>query len=94
MALEMLLNAFDALLILGVSVPSVVMASRITIPRLRTLSILLSSFFVMHGLYHLLGVLSQTYGIEVLDFLSDGLLEPFSYLLLLIFGIYLYRFGA
>lgn len=87
----MLLNASDALLILGVSVPSAVVAMKIPVPRLRVLGLLLASFFVLHGLYHLMGALNEVYGIEVLDFLSDGLLEPVSYLVLIVFGVYLYR---
>ena len=87
----MLLNASDAVLILGVSVPAAVMATRIQVPRLRLLGIMLASFFALHGLYHLIGFLNEAYPMEVLDFLADGLLEPFSYLLLLVFGIYLYR---
>jgi len=93
MSLNFYLNLVDVVLILGVSVPSVVMAMRIKVSRLRTLGILLASFFVIHGIYHLTAVLSAVYGGGVLDFLSDGFVEPLSYLVLLVFGLRLYRLG-
>ena len=93
MSLELVLNALDAALILGVSIPSAVMAARIKVPKLRTLGVLLASFLAIHGAYHLFGVLSATYGGDLLDFLPDGLLEPISYVVLMAFGVYLYRLG-
>ena len=93
MAIDLVLNAFDAIIILGVAVPSAVMASRVKVPTLRTLGIMLSLFFILHGTYHLFGVLNAMYGGDLLGFLSDGLLEPLSYVVLLVFGVYLYRLG-
>ena len=94
MDLELLLNATDAFLILGISIPALVIASRIKVPKLRTPGVILAAFFILHGLYHLLAFSSATFGGDILDFASDGFLEPVSYVVLLIFGIYLYRLGA
>ena len=94
MGIEMILNSIDAVVILGVSVPALMMATRVKVPRLRTLAILLASFFVLHGLYHFVGLLNNLYGLGLYDFLSDGFLEPLSYLLLVLFAVYLYRSGA
>jgi hypothetical protein len=87
------LNAFDAAIILAIAVPTVYVATKITLPKLRLLSIVLASFLVIHGLYHLSAVVSEAYGGAVLDFLSDGIIEPLSFAVFLFFAIMLYRLG-
>ena len=91
---EAALNALDSVMIIGISVPSVLMATRITLPKIRTVSVLLASFLVIHGVYHLLSYLESTYSVGIFDFLSDGLAEPLSYLVLLAFAVLLYRLGS
>jgi hypothetical protein len=93
MSLDLILNSFDAIVILGVSIPAILVARRINVPRLRLLGTLLALFLVIHGIYHLTAVLSAYYGGDTLDFLSDGFTEPISYLILLAFGVSLYRLG-
>lgn len=93
MSLEFYLNLLDAVVILGISLPSLMMATRIHLPVLRTMGMLLALFFVVHGVYHLVAVFGAFYGGPTLDFLSDGFLEPISYLVLLAFGVSLYRLG-
>ena len=87
------LQSIDSVVILGIAVPSVFMASKIRVPKLRTLSILLASFLTIHGVYHFIALLNTVYSTEVLDFLSDGFVEPISYVVLLIFAILLYWLG-
>jgi len=87
------LNAFDAAIILAIAVPTVYVATKVTLPKLRLLSIVLASFLVIHGLYHLSAVVSETYGGAALDFLSDGIIEPLSFAVFLFFAMMLYRLG-
>jgi len=93
LSLDLILNAFDAAIIIGISLPAVLIARRIQIPKLRLLGTLLALFLVVHGMYHLIDSLSAYYGGDLLDFLSDGFTEPISYLILLAFGVSLYRLG-
>ena len=93
MSLDFVLNSFDAIIILGVSIPAIFVARRIQVPKLRFLGTLLALFLAVHGVYHLIDVVGITYGGDLLDFLSDGFTEPLSYLILLLFGISLYRLG-
>ena len=94
MDFSLLLNAFDAAIILGVSVPSVFMASKISKAPLRNLSVLLSSFLVAHGLYHLAEALSSVQGLSVFGTLSDVAIEPAGWLLLFVFVVYFSRRGG
>jgi hypothetical protein len=87
------LNAFDAVIILAISIPTVYVATKIRLPKLRLLSVVLASFLVIHGLYHLSAVISETYGGAALDFLSDGIIEPLSFAVFLFFAVTLYRLG-
>ena len=93
MSLDLILNAFDASIVIGVSVPAVLIARRIQVPKLRLLGTLLALFLVVHGIYHLVDAFSAYYGGDLLDFLSDGFTELISYVILLVFAISLYRLG-
>ncbi|MDA4112533.1 MAG: hypothetical protein OK474_00605 [Thaumarchaeota archaeon] len=88
------LNVFDGVIILVIAVPTVYVASKITLPKLRLLSIFLASFLVIHSISHLSAVVSETYGGAVFGFLSDGLIEPLSFAVFLFFAVMLYRLGA
>jgi hypothetical protein len=87
------LNAFDAVVILAVAVPTTYVASKITLPKLRLLSVVLASFLVIHGVYNLSAALSEAYGGTVLGFISDGIIEPLSFAVFLFFAVMLYRLG-
>jgi hypothetical protein len=80
-------------IVLAIAVPTVYVATKITLPKLRLLSTVLASFLVIHGLYHLSAAVSETYGGAVLGFLSDGIIEPLSFAMLLFFTVMFYRLG-
>jgi hypothetical protein len=94
LSLEVVLNAFDAALIIGVAVPTLVMASRVKNLTLRRLTVLLSLFILVHGLYHLFSAVGAGLNIGLLTFLGDSLVEPTSYAVLLAFVIYYWRRGG
>ncbi len=89
-----LLNAFDAAIIIGVSVPAVFMASGISRQPLRNLSLLLSSFLVVHGLYHLAEALTTFESLSIFGPLSDVIIEPAGWILLFAFMVYFTRRGG
>lgn len=99
MSLVFWLNIFDAVIVLGVAVPAVAMAMKIRNVRLRALGALLASFLVVHGVYHGIAAIGGAYGSStspegLLGFVSEGITEPLSYAVLLIFSVALYRLGA
>jgi hypothetical protein len=87
------LGTFDAVIILAISIPAFVVATRIRNRKLRTLGMLLSLFLVIHGLYHATAVLGGYYGNDWLSFLSEGVVEPVSYLVMLVFAYRLLKLG-
>jgi hypothetical protein len=87
------LGTFDAVIILAISVPAFIVATRITNPKLRTLSMLLALFLIIHGAYHAIAVLGGYYGSDLLGFLSEGVIEPLSYLVMLAFAYRLLHLG-
>jgi hypothetical protein len=89
-----LLNTFDAAVVLGVSFPAIFMASRISRPPLRNLSLLLSSFLLVHGLYHLVEALATFDTLSYLGALSDAVVEPAGWVLLFVFMVYYNRRGG
>jgi len=89
-----LLNTFDAAIILGVSAPVFVMASKISKAPLRNLSLLLSSFLAVHGLYHLAEALATLQDYSIFGSLSDVIIEPAGWLLLFAFMVYYARRGG
>lgn len=94
MSLGLGLGSYDAIIILGVSLPALLVASRIQNPKLRTLSLLLAAFLVLHGLFHATAVLSFTYNSDILEAISIGVVQPLSYLVLLVFAYKLYWLGG
>jgi hypothetical protein len=92
--LTFLLNTFDAAVVLGVSFPAIFMASKISRPPLRNLSLLLSSFLLVHGLYHLVEALATFDALSYLGALSDAVVEPAGWVLLFVFMVYYSRRGG
>jgi hypothetical protein len=91
---SLLLNSFDAAIILGVSFPTIFMASRISKAPLRNLSLVLSSFLLVHGLYHLGEALGTFDSLSFLGSLSDAIIEPAGWVLLFAFMVYYTRRGG
>jgi len=89
-----LLNTFDAAIVLGVSFPAIFMASKISRPPLRNLSLLLSSFLLAHGLYHLVEALATFDALSYLGPVSDAVVEPAGWVLLFVFIVYYSRRGG
>jgi hypothetical protein len=89
-----LLNSFDAAIILGVSFPTIFMASKISKAPLRNLSLLLSSFLLVHGFYHLAEALATFDSLSFFGSLSDVIIEPAGWLLLFAFMVYYTRRGG
>ena len=89
-----LLNTFDAAIVLGVSLPSILMASKISKAPLRTLSLLLASFLLVHGLYHLVEALATFDALSSLGVFSDAVVEPAGWVLLFVFMVYYSRRGG
>jgi len=89
-----LLNTFDAAVVLGISLPAVFMASKISRAPLRNLSLLLSSFLFVHGLYHLVEALATFDALSSLGPLSDAVVEPAGWGLLFVFMLYYSRRGG
>jgi len=89
--IELLLNLFDAVVIIGISVPTLYMATRVKQPKLRLLTILLASFLVVHGLYHGAAALGSLPGLDILGTASDLLIEPISWVIFFAFAVYFLR---
>ena len=89
-----LLNAFDAAIILGVSIPSIFMAGRISKQPVRNLSLMLSSFLFVHGLYHISEALATFDSLSFFGPLSDVIIEPAGWVLLFGFMVYFARRGG
>ncbi len=93
MSLGLDLGTFDAVMIIGVSIPALIIAFFIGNRKLRTLAFLLAGFLLLHGLYHATAVLGFYYGNDALQFISIGVAQPLSYLVLLILAYELLRLG-
>jgi hypothetical protein len=91
---SLLLNAFDAAIILGIGIPAIWMASRVSKQPLRNLSLLLSTFLVVHGLYHLAEALATFDSLSIFGPLSDAIVEPAGWVLLFAFTAYYARRGG
>jgi hypothetical protein len=87
---EQPLNGVNAALVLGAAIPSLFLAVKIRLRPYRTFAILLAGFLAIHGVYHLLEFLDLSFGVSTYG-LSDVVVEPLSYLLLLAFAVYYYR---
>ncbi len=87
------LNLFNALIIVGISLPTLYVSARIKVPTLRILFLSFTTFLVLHGLYHLTYFLNDYTGIPWVG-LGNVILEPLSYLAMLVFAIYFSRRGG
>jgi hypothetical protein len=88
------LNLFNAILIIGVALPTLYMGSRMRLRPLKILYFLLPSFLLLHGLYHLFAFLGEFSGNALFGFVADTDLAPLSYILLFVFAIYFARRGG
>lgn len=94
MDIELLLNLFDAVIIVGIAVPTLYMAIKVRQPKLRMITILLASFLVVHGLYHGAAALGTLPGLNALGLSSDLLIEPVGWLVFFAFAVYFLRNSA
>lgn len=88
---ELLLNILDAILIVGIALPSVYMAMKIGQRKLRLLTLLLAGFLVLHGLYHITAALGGLPGLSTFGALSNDFVEPLGWLIFLSFTVYFAR---
>ena len=91
MDLEFALNVLDAILIIGIAVPALYIASRINQRKLRIMTMLLAGFLILHGLYHITAALGGVVGLEFFGTLSDQIIEPLGWVLFLSFAVYFAR---
>jgi hypothetical protein len=89
--IELLLNLFDAVIIIGIAVPTLYMATKVKQPKLRMITILLASFLVVHGLYHGAAALGSLPGLDILGVSSDLLIEPVGWIIFFSFAVYFLR---
>ncbi len=88
------LNLLNGIIIIGISLPTLYMSTRIKIRPLRILFALFTLFLTLHGLYHLTYFLGDFTGQESLAFLSESILEPAGYIVLFGFVSYFARRGG
>jgi hypothetical protein len=88
---ELLLNLFDAVIIIGIAVPTLYMAAKVKQPKLGMITILLASFLVVHGLYHGAAALGSLPGLDILGTASDLLIEPIGWIIFFAFAVYFLR---
>ncbi len=90
MTLEGILNLGNAIFLIASSTIPLYMAWKVKPSPMKTLSILLTSFILVHGIYHLVAFLE----VETLELLGEAVIEPLSWLLLFAFSIYYARRGG
>ncbi|MCS4539242.1 MAG: hypothetical protein HYU03_00925, partial [Thaumarchaeota archaeon] len=88
------LNLFNAILIIGVALPTMYMGAKIKLRALKIMYFLLPSFLLLHGLYHLFSFLEALSGNGLFGFLGEMIMEPLGYILLFAFAIYFARRGG
>lgn len=86
-----ILNLVSAALVIGASVTTFIMARKITQSSPKILTVLLSSFLLVHGLYHLTYFSENFFSLDYLGYLSDSFIEPLGWAILLAFAVYLAR---
>jgi len=87
------LNLFDAVMIIGVSLPTLYISTKIEIGPVRILFGLFSAFLIVHGLYHLTYFLGDYTNSEAVIF-GNEILQPLSYLFLFGFAVYFAERGG
>ena len=83
------LNISSAIIILGVAVPSLYMAFRLDFGPFRILSLLLGSFLLLHGFYHLIAVFEADS--PYIELVGEVVIEPLNWALLFGFTLYFLR---
>lgn len=78
------LNVLNAVFMFVAAIAPMYFAFKVDNRRLRVLSFLFAGFIVLHGLYHLAGVPAEDFA----NFIGDVILEPISYIVLLIFAFF------
>jgi hypothetical protein len=89
--IELLLNLFDAVIIIAISVPTFYMATKVKQQKLRLLTILLASFLIVHGFYHGAAALGSLPGLDIVGISSDLLSEPIGWIFFFAFAVYFLR---
>lgn len=84
MSLESLLNLTNAVFLIAASTIPLYIASKVKPSPLKALSILLTSFILVHGIYHFIAFLE----LEPIELIGETVIEPLSWLLFLAFSIY------
>jgi hypothetical protein len=87
------LNLFDAVIIIGISLPTLYISTKIKVGPVRILFGLLSAFLVVHGLYHLTYFLGDYTGSNAVVF-GNEILQPLSYMFLFGFAVYFAQRGG
>lgn len=86
MTANIVLNLIIAVVIFGAAVPTFYMALRLQFNPLRVLSLLLGSFLLFHGFYHL--IVAFEAGYPSLQIVGEVVIEPLNWALLLAFTVY------
>ncbi len=84
MPIEATLNLANAIFLIASSTIPIYLAFKAKPSPIKTLSLLLSSFIVTHGIYHLIAYIET----ETLELIGELAIEPLSWLFLLTFSIY------
>jgi len=77
---EVELHLYGAILILLSAIVPIYLSIRLKKDQLRVLIITLGTFTIIHSLYHIFGILG-------LDLFAEGVFQPLSIVVLIIFGI-------
>jgi hypothetical protein len=88
------LNLFNAIILIGVSLPTLYIGAKVRIYPLKIISILLPSFLLLHGIFHLLLYMKVSQGSEFFGSIGNIVLEPLSYSFLLAFALYFAKRGG
>ena len=87
------LHLFDAVIIIGVALPTLYISTKIELKPIGILFGLLSAFLIVHGLYHLTYFLVDFTGSDAINF-GNVVLQPLSYFILFAFAIYFAKRGG
>jgi hypothetical protein len=92
-SIEAALNLTDSVIIIIPAAVTIFLAWRVknAIGPLRILTSLLALFLVVHGLFHFSAFYSSFYNSAWAAFLGDVLIQPLSWVILVIFSVYYLR---
>ena len=86
MTADIILNVINGAIILGAAGSTLYMAFRLHFKPFRVISLLLGSFLLLHGLYHLIAVVETRS--PSLEIVGEVVIEPLNWALLLAFTLY------